>query len=251
MSDEAPGAGRGRLDPRPLYARVEEILTRRIAQGLWLPGAPLPAEPEIASELGVSHGTVRRALDALERRHLVERRQGRGTFVAAHTSERALFHFFRVVDAEGRKTAPPTSRALACDTAAVATRDEAAALRLAEGAAVHRILRLRLIGGTPCMFERIVLPAALFPGFSLPLDQELPDELYVLYQRRHGVFVSRAEEMLTACAADAATARALARRPGDPLLEIARTAFDLQGRPVERRVSLLDALRHRYRVDLD
>ena len=70
------------LDRRPLYARTAELLTARIADGTWMPGALIPAEPEIAQELGVSPGTVRKALDALERRRLIERRQGRGTFVA-------------------------------------------------------------------------------------------------------------------------------------------------------------------------
>ncbi|WP_270939335.1 GntR family transcriptional regulator, partial [Falsiroseomonas oryzae] len=42
------------LARRPLYAQTEEVLTQRIADGTWAPGAPIPAEPELAAELGVS-----------------------------------------------------------------------------------------------------------------------------------------------------------------------------------------------------
>ncbi|HEV7267845.1 MAG TPA: GntR family transcriptional regulator [Falsiroseomonas sp.] len=234
---------------RPLYAQAEEILTRRIAEGTWPPGALIPAEAELAAELGVSPGTLRKALGALERRRLIERRQGRGTYVAAHTSERALFHFFRVFDAEGRKHTP-TSLALDCRTGP-ATPEEAAALALDEGEAVHRVERIRALAGEPVILERILLPALRFPGFALPLLQEMEDELYVLYQRDYGVTIGRAEEWLAAIGASETQAAKLRVWPGAPLLEISRIAYDLADRPVERRFSLLDSRLHRYHATLD
>jgi GntR family transcriptional regulator len=236
------------LDRRPLYAQTEEILTRRIAGGEWLPGALIPPEPELAAELGVSPGTVRKALDGLERRRLIERRQGRGTFVAAHTSERALFHFFRVVDlADGRHA--PTSFVLDCRTGP-ATAEEAGALALDPPAEVHRVERIRAIAGAPVILERILLPAARFPGFALPVLREMTDELYVLYQREHGVTIGHAEERLAAIAATEEQAAKLNLWPGAPLLEIARVAYDLADRPVERRITWVDTRGFRYRADL-
>lgn len=237
------------LDRRPLYARTAEILTARIADGTWAPGALIPAEPEIAQELGVSPGTVRKALDALERRRLIERRQGRGTFVAAHTSERALFHFFRIVDLRDGREAP-TSLVLDCRTGP-ATANDAAALDLEPGAEVHRVERLRVLGAQAVILERILLPAARFPGFALPVLQEMSDELYVLYQRDHGVTIARAEERLAAIAASEEQAAKLNLWPGAPLLEIQRVAFDIADRAVERRVTWVDTRSHRYLAQLD
>jgi GntR family transcriptional regulator len=234
---------------RPLYAQTEAILTGRIADGTWAPGAPIPPEPALAQELGVSPGTVRKALDALERRRLVERHQGRGTFVAAHTSERALFHFFRIVDAAGGRHAP-TSVVLDFRTAP-ASAEQAAALDLAEATPVHLVERLRALAGQRVILERILLPADRFPGFALPVMEEMGDELYVLYQRDHGVTIGRAEERLAAVAATEEQAAKLDLRAGTPLLEIQRVAFDLADRPVERRVSWVDTLHHRYLAQLD
>jgi GntR family transcriptional regulator len=238
-----------KFDRRPLYAQTEELLTRRIAEGAWAPGALIPPEPELAAELGVSPGTVRKALSGLERRRLIERRQGRGTFVAEHTSERALFHFFRVVDLGDAKHAP-TSLVLDCRTGP-ATAEQAASLGLAPGAEVHRVERIRAIADQPVILERILLPAARFPGFALPVLRQMTDELYVLYQRDHGVTIARAEERLAAIAATPDQAAKLGLAPGAPLLEIARLAFDVADRPVERRVTWLDTRMHRYHASLD
>lgn len=239
----------GGLARAPLYARVEGILTGRIADGTWPPGHMLPSEMDLAIELGVSQGTVRRALDALFRRHVVERRQGRGTFVAQHTSERALFHFFRLTDAQGRK-ATPTSRVLSLGR----VRADAAiaqALRLRDGAPVIRIGRVRLLDGAARVVETICLPGERFAALRLPVGEEMEDELYVFYQRRHGISVARAEDALAAAAATAEEAALLGLAAGAPLLRVERIAYDLNGHPVEWRVSLVDTRGLRYRVALE
>ncbi len=73
----------------PLYAQVSEILTQRILDGEWPPGASLPAEPELCAEFGVARGTLRQALSKLESLGYLRRERGRGTFVADR-DERAL-----------------------------------------------------------------------------------------------------------------------------------------------------------------
>ncbi|WP_159999885.1 GntR family transcriptional regulator [Roseomonas sp. 18066] len=237
-----------RLDARPLYRQVEDILIGRIVGGDWPPGHLLPAEPELAAELGVSQGTVRKALAGLERRHLIDRRQGRGTTVAKHTSETARFTFFRVRDLSGRAV---VSRIVVTSCSpGEADAWESAALQLPAGDPVFRLRRIRLLDGSPRIFERCVLRAASFPGFSLPLG-ELPTELYVHFQRAHGVTIARAEEELAACGADAETAAALDRPPATPMLMVQRTAYDVADRPVEVRLSMIDTASHRYAVRLD
>jgi GntR family transcriptional regulator len=247
MPIAAPPAA-ARLDARPLYRQVEEILLGRIAGGEWPPGHALPSEPELAAELGVSQGTVRKAMTALEQRHVIERRQGRGTTVAQHNSETARYHFFRLRDLTGRSV---VSRILvvSCDHGQ-AEPWEAAALGIGEGAPVHHLRRIRLLDGSPRIFERCTLSAALVPGFRLP-PGELAQELYVYLQQVHQVTIRRAEEELSASAADAETAEALGKPAGTPLLMVQRIAYDVADRPVEVRLSMIDTERHRYAVHLD
>src|SRR6201996_3482073 len=88
---------------RPLYRQVYDILVRKIAEGAWKPGEMLPSEQALARELGVSHGTVRKVLDALTAENLLLRRQGKGTFVAEHNQDRALFRFFHIARPGGER----------------------------------------------------------------------------------------------------------------------------------------------------
>lgn len=64
----------------PTYLALADELEAGIAHRP--PGTLLPSEHELAHERGLHRLTARAALDELERRHLVRRRQGRGTFVA-------------------------------------------------------------------------------------------------------------------------------------------------------------------------
>src|SRR5262249_52393858 len=212
--------------------------------GEWRPGENLPSEGRLASEFGVSQGTVRKALDEMAAQNLLVRQQGRGTFVAKHDRQRSLFHFFHIVGEDGVKELP-TSRMLELRTER-AEREEAALLRLPPRARVHRLLRVRTLQGRAVILERIALPAAIFPGFAVPLGVELPDELYVLYQQRFDVTIVRAEEKLRAVAADALDARHLGLARGAPLLEVDRVALSLDGVPVERRVSRCNTAHHHY-----
>src|SRR5687768_13045774 len=87
---------------RPLYLQVRDLLVARIVAGEWKPGGTLPNEVDLARELSVSPGTVRRALEEMESERLIYRRQGRGTFVADHTSEELAIRFTNIRTSKGR-----------------------------------------------------------------------------------------------------------------------------------------------------
>jgi len=218
----------------------------RMVQGVWKPGAVLPSEIQLAEEFGVSQGTVRKALDALAAENLVIRRQGRGTFIAEHDAERALFHFFHLVGEDGSRQLPGGTQ-LSCRVAK-ASRDEAGRLDIGRGAAVIRVRRTRDMGGVPAIFERISVPASMFPG--LDDDGPLPNTLYEYYEGRYGITIVRAEERLRAVAASEEVAGYLGFKSGAPVLEIDRIAFALDGRPAEWRVSLCDTRHHHYLAEL-
>src|SRR3954464_9117154 len=160
----AASAAHASLGYRPLYRQVKELLVRGFGGGGWVPGQLLPSEPEIAAGLGVSPGTVRKALDEMSSESLLVRRQGRGTFVASHDEERILFQFFRMVSDSGVRCFPE-SRTI---SVSVGKADQSASARLAIGLkdSVVAIERVRSLDGRPCIHETIVLPRALFSGIE-------------------------------------------------------------------------------------
>ena len=234
----------GTPDFKPLYLQVRDLMVRRLASGAWRPGEALPNEFQLADEFGVSQGTVRKALDELAAQNLLDSRQGKGTFVAQHTAQRALFHFFHLVSDSGER-ALPAARMLSLDKAK-ADRREAAQLGLKPGVSVVRLKRLRLLGARVALHERIVLPGALFPTFADRMPVDVPNELYRYYEERYGVTVARAVEKLKAVPASVDEARVLGLKSGAPLLEIDRLAYTVDGRAVEWRLSRCDTARHHY-----
>ncbi len=247
--DRSASAGvpdlRKALGFRPLYRQVKDVLLERIATGIWKAGGVLPSETEIATEFGVSQGTVRKALDELTSENLVVRRQGKGTFVALHDEARILFQFFKLFPDTGGRGFPESQilEAKVC----VPDSKTREILELPAGQKTICIERLRRVGDDVAIFESISVPKSSFPGLE---TRALPNNLYGLFRSEYGVTITRASERLKAIAATAREARHLSVAVGTPLLLIDRTAFAIDGRPVERRVSQCRTDQIHYSSDL-
>lgn len=220
-------------DREPLYLRIRHALIDRLTGGEWAPGSAIPAELTLAAEAGVSPGTVRKAIDGLVAEGMLRRHQGKGTFVTEAAPGLAGFRFLRLVDAGGRRVRPePVSEAVVTHEAGA---EAAARLGIADKDRVVAVDRVRAVAGRPALLEWIAVPARLMPG--LEGETPLPNALYPHYQARHGVSVTAAEDRLSAVAADAGAARALAVPEGTPLMLAERVARDAAGRAVEWRRS--------------
>jgi len=227
-----------------LYMQIKDLLTAKVGKGEWLPGSIIPSEINLAQELGVSQGTVRKAITELVENNVLTRKQGRGTFVSNHDSDRALFHFFHVTDNNGHKVLPD-SRVLHCRRKP-ASRMEASKLQLAAGANIIRIERVRNFSAKPTMVETITLPAKPFGDLGKEGNCNLPNTLYELYEKQYGITIHSADEQLRAVAASRHDAKILKLEVGTPLLEIERVALTLDKTPVELRISRCSTRNHHY-----
>jgi GntR family transcriptional regulator len=232
---------------RPLYRQVYDIMVRKVAQGVWRPGASLPSEQNLAKEMGVSQGTMRKVLDALTAENLLERRQGKGTFIAENTQERTLFRFFRIARPGGKRMTPERVDETVKLRASRAI--ERTKLGLARTDKVVEIVRTRHIEKVPSVHETIVLPAPLFPGIEKRAS--LPNSLYSIYQSDYGLNIVAAHEELSAQLATAADQEELGIPKGGPILVIERLAVSLQDQKVEWRISRVRSSDLVYAVTLN
>jgi GntR family transcriptional regulator len=228
----------------PLYMQIKELFVANLRSGRWVPGEVIPSEIQLAQDLGVSQGTVRKAITELVENNVLVRKQGRGTFVAYHDTQRALFHFFHVVGNDGHKVLPD-SKTLSCRRRR-ASRLELSKLKLASGTSVISIERIRDFDGRPTMLEKIILPSKPFAGLGKVGACNLPNMLYELYEKKFGITIHSAEEQLRAVAASDHEASLLNLTPGTPLLEIERVALTLDKTPVEFRTSRCITDKHHY-----
>ena len=220
-------------DFRPLYVRIQDQLVQRINGGEWAPGTMIPSETALAREIGVSQGTVRKAIDQLCADGVVTRSQGRGTFVAEQTPERANFRFFRMQDQTGTQPVPELLRQIAaCHPA---TEVQTRHLNLQPKDPVHVIDRVRTVHGEKAILETVVVPEAIMPGLSQ--EAILPNALYPHYQSKYAVTVLTTDDRLSAVSATARQARKLSVPAGTALLQVERIAWDLTGRAVEYRLT--------------
>jgi GntR family transcriptional regulator len=228
----------------PLFRAVRRSLLRAIEAGSVAPGHALPSESDLGTTFGVSVGTVRKAVDDLVADHILVRRQGRGTFVATHNSDRFLFQYFHIERCDGLRE-PPQVELLSFERTRLDD-DAAAALQLKPGDPALQVENRLRLQGRPVVHDRLVMPAALFRGLTEKRLRERPSTIYHLYQTEFGITVVRAHERLRAVGADRAAARVLGVAPGAPVLQVRRVAIALGGQPVEWRVSTVLTAQHDY-----
>ena len=228
----------------PLYRQAKRALLAAIESGRYPAASALPNEAALAAALGVSIGTLRHAVDELVAERIVVRRQGRGTFVATHTTERFVFQFFHVERSDGARDAPAVEL-LSFDRGRLD--DEAAtALACREGDAAILVENRLSLQGRPVVYDRLTLPAALFRGLNEKRLRERPSTIYHLYQTAFAITVVRATERVRAVSADRTVARVLGVSPGSAVLQARRTALTFNDKPVEYRVSTISTAQHDY-----
>jgi GntR family transcriptional regulator len=169
----------------PLYAVVERHLLREIMAGRLADGARLPPEREMAAELGVAVGTLRRALAALEARGLLERRQGSGNYIRAGQDMAGIYAFFRLERPGGGGV--PSARILDLRRAG----KPGGAPAFGPSAEAQRLRRLRLLDEEPAALEEIWIDAARVPDLT-PAMLEAP--LYHALRTRVGLWIAAAED---------------------------------------------------------
>jgi GntR family transcriptional regulator len=238
------------LDPRsnkPLYQVVEEHLRAMIDSGQFVAGDLIPSDPQLAAQLSVSTGTIKKAIDNLVRERRLYRHQGKGTYVSRIDFNNSLFRFTTYGDESGNQTRirkVTTERQVEKGAPSDCKR-----LGVAPGAPLLYIERVGYVNDTPVMVEYSRWPAELLPGLE---NQEvhIPDLLYALIEEEYKVPVIRAKEALTAGGADERTARLLQMDIGAPVLVLNRTTFTTDNRVIEVRTSKGRADRFSYTTEI-
>jgi len=231
----------------PLYRRVEASLRDQIRNGELAPGDLIPSEPQLAASLGVSPGTVRKAIDLLVRERLLFRHQGKGTYVSRIDFNNSLFRFFSYGDAQGGDLRIHKETSLRVLQQAPA--DVCARLSIQSGSPAIYMERIGFDTDTPVLFERSWWDAGVVDGLQ-DESVHIPDLLYAVVEDRFGVPVVRAEETLTAEACDERTASHLAIDQGSPIVVLRRRAFSSGDKPIEYRVTHGRADRFSYRTEI-
>lgn len=230
---------------QPLYMQVEEHVKQLIVEQRWKPGEMLPNEFQLAEELGVSQGTVRKALNGLTSAKILTRRQGVGTFVSEHTNQHSLYRFYPIIS-DGK--APELPKAELLSLALIkAPKNVCAAFGVKASMKVFEVLRRRILNNEFCIFEKIYLPQVYFK--ALEKANELPHTLYHFYQTEFNLTVQDTTDSIKADIANAEDAKLLGIHQGEALLEVQRLAHSIDGKTIEFRISRCRSDKYHYLVE--
>jgi GntR family transcriptional regulator len=209
----------------PLYQQLQQALRRAIDEGAWGSASAIPAERQLASALGISRITVRKAIDALVEEGLLVRRAGAGNFINTRIEKNfaKLSSFSEDMRARGRV---PRNEWLKRSEGLV-TPEEALRLRLSPGTPVYRFNRIRYADEVPMCLEYATIAASALPSLAA-----VGDSMYEALAAS-GNRPVRALQRLSALLLNAEQARLLQTREGDAGLCVERLGFARDGRAVE------------------
>ncbi|MDZ4268245.1 MAG: GntR family transcriptional regulator [Mycobacterium sp.] len=226
-----------RYSDRPIYRQLSDLLEARLAQQA-RPGDRLPSEAELSQQFDVNRLTVRRALNELSQRGLIETVHGKGSFVAPPVVRYSI--------SAGRDASlTRTMRELGHDVAIrllSTERIRSAPLQadLATGGEVLVCTTLRMVDDQPWSYSTTAIGVERFPDLTEAWTGET--SLFDFLLETHGVRMRRAHRSFAARLAEPMEAEHLQTRVGAAVLEMRGLNVDQNGAPVA-------VVAHRFRGD--
>lgn len=169
----------------PRHLQISEMLTREIKAGLRRDGDRLPPERTFAEELGVSVGTLRKALADLSEKGMLERVHGSGNYVRDNPEVSSIYALFRLEKPGGGGL--PSARLLSVEHIP----RPADVPRLDDAAHPFRFRRIRALDGIPVAAEEMWLGGSRATSIS---REEIGESLYQFYADRLGFRITRVED---------------------------------------------------------
>ena len=217
----------------PLYHQLMQRIRGDIERGVYPVGSRIPPEHELEKLYQVSRVTVRRALAELTSEGLLERKQGKGTFVATPRGGLPLKNLHSFHDSCTLNRVKPYIDVIHVrETEAGA--EAAEGLNISRGSRVLEILRVCRADGVPVVLERNHFSMA----YAWLQDQDLSGSLYNIL-REYGVEPKLALHDVSLRFADRDEAELLETEEGTPLICLHEVIYDQRGRPLHTNVQLI------------
>ena len=215
----------------PTYIQISEMLIRDIAAGRYLDGARLPPERQMAADLGISVGTLRKALADIKAKGLLEKRQGSGNYVKVGAAPNSVYSFFRVELIDGGGL--PTAHVLSVDLLPKPATFPA----FGPAAKAYRIRRLLSLNAQPAVLEEIWLDGDQAAQIS---RSELSHSIYLYYRNVLKLWIAEAEDQLGLEPVPQWAPDAFEPTSGTPCLFAARLSRSQTGETVEYSKNWID-----------
>ena len=214
-----------------LHAQISDWIRAQIASGEWPSNYRLRTEPVLAADLGVSRGTLRRALTTLIREGLLKQVQGRGTFVTSTLIEPAIAQKLSSLSEDfASQGIDVDTTVLACEMLE-APKPVASLLDIMPGQLALRLERLRSTEAGAVALLHNYVRTDLAPGIE-HVDFT-SNSLFGTLEDKYGLRIGSGRRSFTAEKASQGVADALGVALGSPVQYLEQVTDLEDGRPIE------------------
>ena len=212
----------------PLYVQLRDRIEDKIRSGELQPGERLQPEGELAKTHGVSIITVRKAVSELAEKGLVEKKQGKGTFVCKQKFTKDMKKLQSFSEMCTRLGMKPGGRMME-NKLIPADEKIRTLLKLEPGSQVIYISRIRYADGEPVAIERNYFPLK----YAYLLEERFDDNsLFEYLKEKAQTEVAVSEKWIELCRATAKEAELLHLTKGTSLLFIKSVAYTPEREPL-------------------
>ncbi len=226
----------------PLYHQLMQRIADDIEKGNYPIGSRIPPEHELEETYNVSRVTVRRALAELTSEGLLERKQGKGTFVSTPRISQDLKSIHSFHDSCRMNGVKPGTWVVHVLEITADTPD-IQELNLREGDHVIETVRIRTADGLPVALEKNHFSMA----YSYLENENLGGSLYNVL-KEYGVEPKQATHDISMTYATESQAKLLNAEPGIPLIRLREVVYDQKGRPLHNSLQLIRGDRFVFRI---
>ncbi len=183
----------------PLYQKMMQVLIHKIEIGALKENDKLPSEQELGNQFNISRITVRKALEELQNRNFIYKKQGQGSFVLGRSKRNKYYRYFRIEEKIREMGAKPSSQILEfniiADERYLEIKEK---MGLAPVDYLYEIKKIYSGDGQKIMYRHIFIAFDRFP--EIKLDELEHEEIIPLlngkYNFVNGVFKSKAQAAL-------------------------------------------------------
>jgi len=210
-----------------LYFNIKEQLLKQIQSGIYAVGQKLPTEADLCEIYSASRTTIRLALSELENQGILERTQGRGTFVKRKELQLIQTRSFTEdVLTQGKQ---PTSKILEAKVIpADALLNEF--LHVPLNTPINQLLRVRFADNEPLLYERTYIAWTLAPGL---VNDYTSGSLFAFLEEKYNLKAHRSVEQLKPILADKTDRKLLGIKEGSPCLQVKTFTYLADNTPLE------------------
>lgn len=223
----------------PLYLQLISVFHDNIKAGIWKEGQKLPSEKELAEQYGVSVITVRLALENLSEESVINKIQGKGSFVNKSPDSKYNLRFSDLksfTEKQSQLNYNAGARLLGVKKRRAA-RYEANIFEIPEDGNVVEIIRIRTVNDIPTMISTMVVNEELGNWLS---EQELSGSVYDLLRKR-GIILKVGKETIEAAMPTKEQSKILSLPLNTPVLLSERISYDEHGNVIYITKSVINS----------